>query len=360
MRRRFFNAFGAVITALAVVVLVSGTVAGQSQSADTKAKPAATPKNWTAPRTAEGQPDLGGVWANNAATPIERPKELEGRATLTDAEVAALKKRAGELFNGDGDAAFGDSVFTAALRDVKGFKSTDTQTGNYNHFWIVDRPIDNRTSLVTDPSDGKIPALTADAQKRSDAAVEYKKAHPADGPEDLPLTHRCVTFGVPNIFAGYNSYFQIVQSKDAVAIHSEMIHDVRIIPLDNHPHVGENTTLWLGDSRGHWEGNTLVVETTNFNDRTNFLFSKAAGSLEHMKLVERFTRVGPQTLQYDVTVTDPTMWTKPWSATLYWESSKDQIYEYACHEGNEGLSGALSGTRAQEREAAVAAKKGSR
>lgn len=357
MKRRVFGALGAVITTLALVATASGIVAGQTPSAGTT--PAAA-TNWTAPRTVDGQPDLQGVWANNAATPIERPKELEGRAFLTDQEVASLKKRAGELFNGDGDAAFGDSVFTAALRDVKGFKSTDTQTGNYNHFWIVDRPIDNRTSLVTDPPDGRIPALTPDAQKRQEASVEYKKAHPADGPEDLPLTHRCVTFGVPNIFAGYNSYYQIVQSRDHVAFHSEMIHDVRIIPLDNRPHVDSNIPLWLGDSRGHWEGNTLVVETTNFNDRTNFLFGKAVGSLENMRLVERFTRVGPDTLQYDVTLSDQTMWTKPWSATLFWTGTKDQIYEYACHEGNEGLAGALSGNRAQEREAAsAAAKKGS-
>jgi len=212
---------------------------------------------------------------------------------------------------------------------------------------------------VTDPADGRIPALTPEAQKRADAAPEYRKAHPADGPEDLPLTHRCVTFGVPNIFAGYNSYFQIVQSKDAVALHSEMIHDTRIIPLDNSQHVGSNTKLWLGDSRGHWEGDTLVVETTNFNDKTNFLFSKAVGSLENLKLIERYTRVGPETLQYDVTLSDATMWTKPWSATLFWTRSNGEIYEYACHEGNEGLSGALSGTRAQEREAAAAAKKGS-
>jgi len=298
---------------------------------------------------------MNGVWANNAATPIERPKELEGRALLTDEEVALLKKRSAELFNGDGDAAFGDSVFTAALRDVKGFKSTDTQTGNYNHFWIVDRPIDNRTSLVTDPADGKIPALTPEAQKRQDASVEYRKAHPADGPEDLPLTHRCLTFGAPNMFAGYNSYFQIVQSKDAVALHSEMIHDTRIIPLDNRPHADSNIREWLGDSRGRWEGDTLVVETTNFNDKTNFLFSKTSGALENLKLIERFTRVGPDTLQYDITLNDPTTWTKPWSATLFWSRSSDEIYEYACHEGNEGLAGALSGNRAQEKAAASAA-----
>src|SRR5260221_8912693 len=249
MTRRFLCAVGVVMAALA---FGSSGVAAQTRA-------------WAAPTTPDGQPDLQGVWANNAATPLERPKELEGRTTLTPAEVASLQKRAGELFNGEGDAAFGDSVFTAALRDVKGFKSTDTQTGNYNHFWIVDRPIDNRTSLVNDPADGRIPALTPEAQKRVDAGAEYRKTHPADGPEDLPLTHRCLTFGVPNMFAGYNSYFQIIQSPDHVVLHSEMIHDSRIIPLDNRPHIPSNIQNWLGDSRGRWEGDTLVVETTNFN-----------------------------------------------------------------------------------------------
>jgi hypothetical protein len=355
MRIRLFAPLGFAPMIGLILTLAAPSVGAQSPTT-TKTTAA---KAYTAPRTPDGQPDLQGVWANNAATPVERPKELEGRATLTEAEVAALKKRAGELFNGETDAAFGDSVFTAALKDAKTFKSTDTQTGNYNHFWIVDRNFENRTSLVTDPPDGKIPALTPDAQKRQDASVAYKKEHPADGPEDLPLTHRCVTFGVPNIFAGYNSYYQIIQSKDHVAIASEMIHDVRIIPLDNRPHVGSNTRLWLGDSRGHWEGNTLVVETTNFNNHTNFISSKTNGSLENMRLVERFTRVGPTTLQYDITVTDPTTWTKPWSASLFWTHSAGQIYEYACHEGNEGLEGALSGTRFQEKAALATATKGS-
>jgi hypothetical protein len=323
------------------------------------AKAPSAQKAYSVPKTEWGQPDLQGVWGNNAATPLERPKELEGRATLTENEVALLKKRSAELFNGETDAAFGDSVFNAVIKDAKTFKSTDTQTGNYNHFWIVDRNFENRTSLITDPSDGKLPAFTAEAKKHNDEVTEYKKAHPADGPEDLPLTHRCVTFGVPNLFAGYNSYYQIVQSKDYVAIASEMIHDVRLIPLDNHPHVGKDVRLWLGDSRGHFEGNTLVVETTNLNEKTNFIGAKTNGNLQNLKLVEKYTRVAPNVLRYEATLTDPTTWAQPWTAVLNWSRSNEQIYEYACHEGNEGLSGALSGYRFKEREETTSAIKGS-
>src|SRR4051812_20479400 len=283
---------------VAVVALSSNAVAGQDASSTTKNSAAQT---YTAPRTADGQPDLQGVWANNDATPLERPKELEGRKLLTDAEVAALRKRAGELFNGETDAAFGDSIFLAVLKDAKDFKSTDTQTGNYNHFWIVDREFDNRTSVVSDPDTGRIPALTPAAEKAKAAAAEYRKEHPADGPEDLPLSHRCITFGVPRLGAGYNSYFQIFQAKDYVAIGQEMIHDVRIIPLDGRPHVDSNIRQWLGDARGHWEGDTLVVDTTNFSDKSRFQNL----SSENLHTVERFTRTGPKTIQWDVTVNDP-------------------------------------------------------
>jgi hypothetical protein len=267
--RHPFRAFrAAFLGALAVLVLVSFTasaIAGQGSTA-TKAT-ASAEKAYKAPRTPDGQPDLQGVWANNDATPLERPKELEGRQFLTEEEVAALKKRAGELFNGETDAAFGDSVFLAVLRSVnakdKDFKSTDT-TGNYNHFWIVDREFDNRTSVVTDPADGRIPELTAEGKRQQAAQAEYRKNHPADGPEDLPLSHRCVTFGVPRLGAGYNSYFQITQSKDFVAISQEMIHDTRIIPLDGRPFLPSSVKQWHGDSRGRWEGDTLVVETKNY------------------------------------------------------------------------------------------------
>jgi hypothetical protein len=341
----------AVAAGLAVIAFTSTTIAGQTPSAATKA-PAA---KYTPPRTPDGHPDLSGIWENNDATPLERPKELAGRKYLTDAEVAALKQRAGELFNGETDAAFGDSVFLAVLKDAKTFKSTDTQTGNYNHFWIVDRGFDdNRTSRVSDPEDGRIPALTPAGEKWKSEAAEYRKAHPADGPEDLPLSHQCITFGAPRMGAGYNSYFQIFQAKDSVAIYQEMIHDVRIVPLDGRPHVNSNIREWLGDPRGHWEGDTLVVDTTNFNSKSRFENLPA----ENLHTVERFTRTSPKTIQWDVTVDNPTIYTKPWTATMILRLTQDPIFEMACHEGNEGLSGALSGARALESQV-EAAKKGS-
>src|SRR5476649_790332 len=235
MRHRFYASL-ALAVGIAVVSLSSTTIAGQTPSAGTKAPVA----KYSPPRTPDGHPDMSGVWANNDATPLERPKALEGRKLLTEAEVQALKRRAGELFNGETDAAFGDSVFLAVLQDAKNFKSTDTQTGNYNHFWIVDREFDdNRTSRVSDPDDGRIPTLTAAAEQFKSDAADYRKAHPADGPEDLPLSHRFITRGAPRIGAGYNSYFQIFQSKDYVAIGQEMIHDVRMVPLDGRSHIDQ-------------------------------------------------------------------------------------------------------------------------
>jgi len=353
MRHRFYVSL-AVAVGIAVVALSSSTISGQTPSNGTKA-PAA---KYSPPRTPDGHPDMSGVWANNDATPLERPKELADRKYLTEAEVAALKRRAGELFNGETDAAFGDSVFLAVLQDAKNFKSTDTQTGNYNHFWIVDREFDdNRTSRVSDQEDGRIPALTAAGEKFKADAAQYRKDHQADGPEDLPLSHRCITFGVPRIGAGYNSYFQIFQAPGMVAIGQEMIHDVRMIPTDGRPHVDANIRQWLGDPRGHWEGDTLVVDTTNYAPTSRFENLPAT----NLHTVERFTRTGPKTIQWDVTVNDPTNYTKPWTATMILRSTSDQIYEMACHEGNEGLSGALSGTRALEKAAETdAAKKGSR
>jgi len=348
-----------VSTAVAAIVvsLSVATIVGQTPAA---AKKATTAKTYTQPRTADGQPDLSGIWTNNTATPFERPKEVGDRQFLTDAEVAAIAKSAAELFNGETDAGFGDAVFKSAFAkaqgqetDIKKANGFDTVTGNYNQFWLVDRTFDNRTSVVTTP-DGRIPPMTPEAQQRQAAAADYRKAHPADGPEDLPLGHRCVNFGLPKIGAGYNSYHQIVQGPGYVAIFSEMAHDSRIIPLDGRPHIGDTVRQWNGDPRGHFEGNTLVVDTTNFSTQSQF-----RGSAENLHLIERFTRVSADTIDYEIEVSDPTTWTKPWTAMIPLKSSNQQIYEYACHEGNEGLAGALSGTRAQEKAEAEAARKGS-
>jgi len=202
-----------------------------------------------------------------------------------------------------------------------------------------------RTSLIVDPADGRLPALTADAQARAAARAEARRLHPADGPEDRSLGERCVLFnaGPPMLSGPYNNYVQIVQTRDHVVIHNEMIHDARIVPLDGRPHLPSSVRLLLGDSRGRWEGDTLVVETTNFTNKTT-----VRGSGEGLRLVERFTRSGPSTLLYEFTVDDPASFTKPWSAVLPMTRTGDRLYEYACHEGNYAMTGILRGARAGE------------
>jgi len=338
---------------LAVVLsLVPGRVAAQTQSA--LAKPSTAKQTWTPPRTADGQPDLQGIWANNSATPLERPKELAGRASLTDEEVAALKKKAAQLYDGTGDAAFGDNIYETVLASVKGSESGphkkaatefDGDTGDYSSVWIVQRDWDNRTSLITDPPDGRLPALTPEGQKRRDA-VFAAFTHPANGPQDRGLSERCITFGSPQLLAGYQSYYQIFQTSNSVIFLTEMIHDARVIPLDGRPHLPSTVQQWLGDSRGHWEGDTLVVDTTNYKPNS---FMNASDKLH---VVERFSRSGPDTLKYEVTIDDPETWTKPWSLMIPLRHSPDRIFEYACHEGNIGMVGILAGARAEEQAAA--------
>jgi hypothetical protein len=325
--------------------LVAGTVAlwsiFASQGAAEDRVRANPSQRYSAPRTSDGKPDLQGIWANNNATPLERPKILEGRALLTEQEVAALKQRYADIFAGDGDAAFGDAIFEAVLSDVQKYEPTtfDVQTGNYNAFWLVERDFDNRTSLITDPPDGRMPPVLPQAATRQMVAYPTQSA---DGPEDRGLTERCITFGVPDVLAGYNSYYQVVQTPEAVVLYAEKIHDARIIPLDGRPHAPSSIRTWLGDSRGRWEGDTLVVETVNL--RRSFLIAS-----DRLKLVERFTRVGPNTLHYEITVDDPETWTRPWTFMIPLRRTEQAIYEYACHEGNIGLAGILSGARAEER-----------
>jgi len=309
-----------------------------------------TPQTWKMPRTADGKPDLQGYWANNNATPLERPKELAGRATLTNEEVAAMKKKAHELFGGKEDAAFGDSVFLATLANVQGtksgFKSTDGGTGDYSSVWTVERDWDNRTSLITDPADGRIPTMTPEAQKRRQAALAATQRL-ATGPEDRSLSERCITYGSPQLTEGYQSYYQLVQTPTSVAIMTEMIHDVRIIPLDGRPHAPAAVRQWLGDSRGHWEGDTLIIDTTNYKPRAFMSVSS-----DKLHVIERLSRSGPETLKYEITIDDPDVWTKPWSLMIPLRYSPNRVFEYACHEGNEGLAGILAGARAEEASAA--------
>jgi hypothetical protein len=335
-------------TAAFVLWLLPAVAAAQSLKA--KAAKSAT-QNWSVPRAPDGHPDLQGVWANNTATPLERPKMLAGRAYLTEQEVAALKQKAAELFdNGNSDAAFGDSVFESVLANVKGtksgFKSVDGGTGDYSSVWTVARDWDNRTSLITDPPDGRLPPLTPEAEKRE--AGSSFLGRPANGPEDRSLSERCITYGMPQMMAGYQSYRQIVQTSTSVVMLTEMIHDARVIPLDGSPHIPPNIQSWMGDARGHWEGDTLVVDSTNFRPGA---FRPV--STEKLHVVERFTRTGPDTLEWQLTIDDPGAWTKPWTAMIPLRSSKKAIFEYACHEGNYGLADILAGARREDAAAAA-------
>jgi hypothetical protein len=314
-----------------MAVAIAGVTAQSSPG-----QAAASKKNWTPPRTADGQPDLQGVWNNATITPLERPAELAGKAFFTEAEAAAYEKQVVE--NANVDRRRSDVATDVALA--------------YNEAWWdrgtkVVKTL--RTSLIVDPADGKLPALTTDGQKRAAALAEQRRLHPADGPESRSLTERCIlwsTAGPPMMPSAYNNNYQIFQAPEYVAIAVEMIHDVRIIPLNSRPHLPSNVRQWLGDSRGHWEGNTLVVETTNFTDKTKF-----RGSSENMHLTERFTRSDPDTILYEFTVDDPATYTKAWTAQVTMSRSQSRVYEFACHEGNYGMVGILAGARAEEKNA---------
>jgi hypothetical protein len=309
-------------------------------------------QQYKAPLASDGHPDLQGFWANNIATPMQRPAELANHPVLTDAEVEAMRKKADELFVGAKvDAAFGDQIFLTTWANVKGlkigFKSTDGETGDYSAEWNDHRVWDNRTALITDPSDGRLPALTARAMKRQEE-IRVARQRPAQGPEDRSLGERCISAGSPRLQAGYQSYFQIVQTGTSVMIMTEMFHDARVINIDDRPHVATDVHEWLGDSRGHWEGNTLVIDTTNYKQ------SAFQGiSSEKLHITERISRQDAETLRYEVTVDDPDTWTKPWSLMIPLQRSGQPVYEYACHEGNIGLAGILAGARADEAKAAL-------
>ncbi len=303
---------------------------------------------WTPPRTPDGQPDLQGVWVSKSATPLERPEALAGRARLTDEEVAELGRRADRLFNdGSSDFAAGDNLFLAALTDVDRYVNPRSTS---NSGAMLGREFGNRTSLIVDPPDGRIPPLTGTASEtlRAAAAAEM---HPP-GHEDLSTWVRCITRGLPRLGgtsgAGIYAYYQIHQTPEFVVLTMETIHDVRIIPIDGRRHLPPRIRQWLGDSRGRWEGDTLVVETTNFSRKATVL-----GSDENLHLVERFTRVAPDRIAYEVTMTDPTAWTAPWTVQMPFTRTDAAIYEFSCHEGNHySMHGILAGARAEERAAA--------
>ena len=293
---------------------------------------------YKAPRTPDGAPDLQGIWTNQTLTALERPADLAGKQFFTAAEADAYAKRLVELNNAD-------------RRD--GGAAADVSRA-YNDFWW-DRGTKMaptlRTSLVIDPKDGKIPALTPEAQKRNADRAAYRRNHASDGPEDRSLAERCLiwpTGGPPMMPSFYNNNYEFVQSPGYLAIWIEMIHDVRMIPIaasakEARAHPPTNVRLWMGDPVGHWEGDMLVVDSTNFTANNGF-----RGSGENLHLVERFTRAGPALVLYEFTMDDPEIFVKPWSVQVPMTRTEGPLLEYACHEGNYAMEGILAGARKAE------------
>ena len=284
--------------------------------------------SWVAPRTAWGDPDLQGFWTNTTTTPLQRPPDLAEKAVLSEEERVRRDAEVAARVNQDRPPAAGNP-------------------GTYNDFWYERGSLSNRTSLIIDPADGRLPALTPAAQQRS--ADARRGRGPSDSYVDRSVYERCITRGLPGAMLPgfYNHNYQILQAPGYVSILVEMIHDARIVPLDGRPRTG--VRQWLGESRGRWDGQTLVVETTNFNDRVREQSLIAFSTGENLRLVERFTRVGPDAIDYELTVDDPTFYVRPWTASVPMIRFEGPVYEYACHEGNYGLEGILSGARAEER-----------
>jgi len=370
MRDRIILFIGSVAVTTGVICLASQPVEAQAR------RPAA--KTWTAPRTADGHPDLQGMYDVATMTPLERPAGID-RLVLTREEAAAMEKYEYERqvkneapISGDRGAppVGGEKVapksFLEFLEQAGG-----GPVGGYNSFWlaggmtIITVDGQKRSSIVVDPPNGRIPPTTPEARKRNAAylagaaspdAAEGAAASPPgafDGPEVRPLAERCLlgflsTSGppaLPNYF--YNNLKQIVQTRDTVMILNEMVHDARLIRIGGQ-HLPPNIRRWNGDSIGRWEGDTLVVDTTNFTAKTQF-----QGSSENLHVVERMTRTGPKTLLYRFTIEDPTTWDRAWTGEYPWVATDEKLYEYACHEGNYSLANMLRGARAKEKEEAA-------
>jgi hypothetical protein len=295
---------------------------------------------WVAPRTSYGDPDLQGYWTNHTILSLERPAALGDKAQFTDKELATYIKKEIQAKNAQ-------------------FSSSDSVHYSPDDYGLGDEQIhlvhNLNTSIITDPKSGHLPPLTPEAQARAAAHTAFNKLHQYDSAKTRGLGERCLEWpneGPPILPLGYNANYQIVQTEGAVVILLEMIHDARVIPLDGRPHEDSKVRNWLGDSRGHWEGDTLVIETTNFNDRihSDFVLGNA-GTTKALKVVERFTRTGPNRIDYTFTVEDSGTWTRSWSGSSPWERVDGPIFEYACNEGNYGLPNTLSGARAEERKA---------
>jgi hypothetical protein len=325
------------VLAIAICCWASTQATGQAPPPNGNAKAVA----WKASRLPDGHPDLEGFWTNNTATPLQRPN---GAGEFLTDGVNAPAGRGGQAApnrNRPFPDLFGIAAGGADVRYVM-----------------------RRTSIITDPPDGKIPPMTPEAQKEYAAAQEHHKLHPHDRPEDLGTLERCITWitsGPPMLPSFYNNNYQIVQTHDHVMIMTEMVHEARIIPLDGRPHA--NIPQWVGDSRGHYEGDMLVVETINFNGKRGWFENSGTESGgekrpdQKMKVIERFTRTAPDVLLYQFTVDDPGIYTKPWSGEVEMRALKSQIVEYACHEGDQAMELILKGARADEKAAEAAQKK---
>ncbi len=322
---------------IALALLAALPAAGQAPASaqKTTAQKTAAKKSWIRPRTPDGQPDLQGVWTNPTITPFERPAEFAGKAVLSEKEAAELEARAAQ---GRVDAP-----------------PKPGDPGSYNQAWFDSgtKVVGTRaTSLVVKPADGRVPVKPS-----AEARRDYDLAHVGDSWEHMSVWDRCITRGVPGgMFpAGYNNAYQILQVPGYVVILYEMIHETRVIPIDGRPHLPSSIRQWNGDSRGHWEGNTLVVDTTNYNGKGWIATSAATLRIkgipqsQALHVVERFTRTDADTIDYHVTIDDPEVYNSPWEVQIPLSQEKDyRIYEYACHEGNQAVVNVLSGGRAAE------------
>ena len=321
--------------AVAVVVLLPNPAAAQDRPDESH--------GWTAPVTPWGAPDLQGIWDFRTITPMERPAELAGKAVLTAEEAADFEARENRRLNRDlVDPKVGGAIYPP---------ESEGGVVPYNEFWydrgnaLVE---DRRTSLIVDPADGRIPPLTPEAAERTAARSAYLRDHPADSWEDRSLGDRCIVgfnAGPPMVPSAYNNNVQLLQTPDHVVILNEMVHNARIVPLDGRPH--GTIRQWVGDSRAHWEDTTLVVETRGFGDQVGL----RGGATANLRVVERFTLVGADSLRYEFTLEDPETWTRPWTAVVPMKRTPGPLFEYACHEGNYSMAGILGGARAEERAA---------
>jgi hypothetical protein len=346
MKQRFLASLGLIALGIGIAVVLVAPAAAQTQkSAAPAVKPAAA-KAWTVSKTPDGQPDLQGYWTNNSYTPLERPQNVTKEFYGKD-ELAEVWKRSAER-----ESTQTEPGTTADVHyDFTQFGLDRSQTRLAENF---------RTSIIVDPANGKMPPVTSEGQKRAaDRAAERKRQGAQyDQVQNIPIGSRCVFSnpGPPMLPPGYNPAYQITQGPGYVMILVEMLHEFRVIPLDGRPHAPNGVRSWLGDSRGRWEGDTLVVETTNFNDKVAF-----RGASENMKVIERFTRVSDDQIRYQFTVHDPATWEIPWSGEMPFVKINGPVFEHACHEGNYGITNTLAGVRLEEKLAAEeAAKKGGR